>query len=516
MPGLEDAKPIGPAPLRLGPQGRTPIGLRECRAVSGRYTVRRTSHARRRFPGFISIQIRAGHRAGFAYQKIREPRSYDYRRTENKRYTERLRMPQFQFSDADREAIITFLLGLVANPPAERYVYEPNAGHRAWIDGQRILDQYRCQTCHVVAAQKWQVAFRPGEFGPQPQVPRYPFLHTQFPTEVLDASKAPDASGLARAVVQGMPTLDMDGLPLVLDEDGLPLDDAEPYDRAGLEYPLDLWQPAAVDGHVYEVGVLPLSVRADVLENVRAPQGGFLAKYLLPHVVKREQQNNPSAKGSEAWGWLPPPLLHEGRKVQSGWLHDFLLNPTVIRPAAVMRMPRYNLSPDETAMLVRYFAMVDGAEYPYEFRSRRQADYLAAAEQRYRAQLPAGSDPNSAEARTRLGDAWRIVTDANYCIKCHRVADYEPQTADRAKAPDLAQVYLRLRPEYVRDWIANPKAILPYTGMPVNIPYDPAREDLGAISQELYRGTSIEQLEALVDLLMNFDHHALQRTSIGP
>ena len=225
-----------------------------------------------------------------------------------------------------------------------------------------------------------------------------------------------------------MPTLDMDGLPLVLDEDGLPLDDAESYDRAGLEYPLELWQPAAVDGQVYEVGVLPLSLRADVLENVRAAQGGFLAKYLLPHVVEREQQNNPSAKGSEAWGWLPPPLLNEGRKVQTNWLHDFLLNPTVIRPAAVMRMPRYNLSPDEAAMLVRYFAMISDGEYPYEFRSRRQADYLTAAQQRYQAQLPVGPEPNSAEVRTRLGDALRIVKDANYCIKCHRVGDYEPQT----------------------------------------------------------------------------------------
>ena len=38
-------------------------------------------------------------------------------------------------------------------------------------------------------------------------------------------------------------------------------------------------------------------------------------------------------------------------------------------------------------------------------------------------------------------------------------------------APNLADVYRRLRPEFVRDWIANPKMILPYTSMPVNIPY---------------------------------------------
>ena len=39
-----------------------------------------------------------GHeREGFLWQKLREPRSYDFKKTENKGYNERLRMPQFTF-----------------------------------------------------------------------------------------------------------------------------------------------------------------------------------------------------------------------------------------------------------------------------------------------------------------------------------------------------------------------------------------------------------------------------------
>ena len=34
-------------------------------------------------------------REGFIWQKLREPRSYDYEKTQNKSYNERLRMPQF-------------------------------------------------------------------------------------------------------------------------------------------------------------------------------------------------------------------------------------------------------------------------------------------------------------------------------------------------------------------------------------------------------------------------------------
>ena len=67
----------------------------------------------------------------------------------------------------------------------------------------------------------------------------------------------------------------------------------------------------------------------------------------------------------EAWGWLPPPLVHEGKKVQPEWLFRFLLDPTPIRPAAVLRMPRFNLSRSEAGKLADYFAAVAGAEYPY-------------------------------------------------------------------------------------------------------------------------------------------------------
>jgi cytochrome c1 len=62
----------------------------------------------------------------------------------------------------------------------------------------------------------------------------------------------------------------------------------------------------------------------------------------------------------------------------------------------------------------------------------------------------------------------------------------------------LARVHERLRPGYVHDWIANPKRFLPYTGMPVNIPFDKP------VSQDLYKGTSDQQVAALTDLLMHF------------
>jgi hypothetical protein len=64
-------------------------------------------------------------RPGFIWQKLREPRSYDYLKTDTKGYDERLRMPKFPFSEEDIEAVATFVLGLVAEPPPEQYLYRP-------------------------------------------------------------------------------------------------------------------------------------------------------------------------------------------------------------------------------------------------------------------------------------------------------------------------------------------------------------------------------------------------------
>jgi hypothetical protein len=71
----------------------------------------------------------------------------------------------------------------------------------------------------------------------------------------------------------------------------------------------------------------------------------------------------------------------------------------------------------------------------------------------------------------------------------------------------LERVYQRLRPDFTLRWIANPKRLLPYTGMPVNFPHNQKQ------AQDLFAGTSEEQLNAVVDLLLNYDTFMKTRTS---
>lgn len=471
-------------------------------------------------PEFYVKHIEAGHREGFLWQKLTEPRSYDYEKTENKRYNERLRMPKFPFSDADREAIMTFVLGLVSDPPAPKYIYKPDVAQQAWIKGRQALEKYNCGGCHVLEAERWEIASKPGEYGEQAATNQYPYLAASFSADAIEKSKKSNAAGFVKAHLSGMPALnDADALPVVNDVEGDPVENDGDYERNTVTYPFELWQPTLIDGQKYEPGIMQLNVSASKLTKRLQTEGGILARYLLPHVTQREKQINPAAKGTESWAWVPPPLVGEGQKVQSQWLHNFLLNPYPIRPAVVMRMPRFNMSAEEASDLAEYFARKDGAEFPYAATEHRLPTYLAAKEEAYQAAAKAASDkPASDESsRTRLQDAMRMITNSNYCVKCHIVGDYAPTGADRAKAPNLARIYERLRPGYLRDWIANPKRILPYTSMPVNIPFDPAdTKNFGGISQDLYHGTSLEQVDALVDLLMNYDNFAKDKTLVAP
>ncbi len=453
------------------------------------------------------VQALNGHsRDGFIWQKLRQPRSYDYKTTRNKGYNERLRMPKFPFTKEQREAVITFVLGLVNEPPAEKYVYQPDVRQQAIVEGRQVLERFNCAGCHTLSMEQWQVAFEEGMFDSPSEVSDYPFLAPHFSRSEIAESKVKDDRGMYHTALHGHPVMSEEtGLPERVDEDGLPLeaddDESDPY------YLFKLWKDTLINGEPWLVGLqdpmVPASRDGYGPANGQAfpAWGGDLARYLFPRVIEQAKQANPQVKGSEAWGWLPPPLMVEGDKVQPDWLHGFLMDPTVIRPAVVMRMPNFHMSSDEAAKLVNYFAAASGAEFPYEYKQQQSASYLAEQESKR-------DDP--------LAEAMNIVVDGNYCVKCHAVEDFHPKGDPTTFGPNLADVHRRLRPEYMRNWIANPKRILPYTGMPVNIPFKADADHLGGVAQALFAGTSLEQIDGLVDLLLNFDAYAKSQTSVAP
>ncbi len=451
------------------------------------------------------LQSLANHeRNGFLWQKLRMPRSYDYQTTRTKRYDERLRMPKFPFDAKQREEVMTFVLGLTNEAPASRYIYQPSPRQDAIVQGRHVLDKYNCAGCHILDMERWDISYAPNEYDQPPTTTDFPFVRPDITPEQIKASLMPDRRGMLHAELHGMPARDeKTGQPRLVDQDGVPI---EPDDKDSPRfYEFIPFEHALLGGVPRLVGVQTLRIPATIdgsglARGKRYPgRGGDLAKYLYPKVIAQEKQTNPNVVATEAWGWLPPPLHHEGSKVQTDWLHDFLMDPTPIRPAVVLRMPNFHMSSDEASKLVDYFAAKSNAEFPYEYNNRRRHGYLSELEQSHPA---------------LLADAMKIVTNGNYCVKCHSLGDYQVHGSPRGLGPNLDQVYRRLRPEYTRRWIANPQRTLPYTGMPVNISYDPKPPNFGGVSQELFPGPSTAQLDGVVDLLMNFDEYTRRQTSV--
>ncbi len=446
--------------------------------------------------GYFLEKLLGHEREGFLWQKLRRPRSYDYKKVENKSYNERYRMPQFPFDAKQREKVMTFVLGLVADPPASEFVYSPTPREKARLDGLVVAERFNCSGCHTLQMDRWDLAYEPETMGEPPGFNDYPFFKGHFsPEQVRDSLKV-DTAGRRRTSLVGMPILDPEtGIPQLVDEDGIPVEPDE--EDVIFHRPVALWKDALVDGEARLVGGPNVFIPEDAIQAGKhyPAKGGDLARLLFPVVIEDEKAINPNVKPSDAWGWLPPPLVGEGKKVQSPWLHKFFLNPHPIRPAAVLRMPKFNLQSSQAAALVDYFSVVDGAEYPYVYDPRLDESAVDIAEQQH---------PG------HLDGAMRIVTNNNYCVKCHLVGDYAPPGNPKALAPQLERVHERLRPDYVHGWIANPKRYLPYTGMPVNIPYDKP------VSQDLYVGDSEQQLGALTDLLMHYDEFTKRQFSLEP
>lgn len=178
--------------------------------------------------------------------------------------------------------------------------------------------------------------------------------------------------------------------------------------------------------------------------------------------------------------FAPPTLDGEGARVQPSWLIDFLQRPTTLRPWLQMRMPHYGLSPAEAAALARYLAALAHAS---------------------------PNDEPPADATDEIVNIGGRRFAHFKCVQCHPASvDAGPCTADPEDLSiDLMLAKTRLRPSWVRDFLARPKAIVgTETRMPA-VFYDtggiakvdhPA-DDIAAITGYLFQMTELPQARTL-------------------
>ena len=430
-------------------------------------------------------------RPGFVWQKLRDPRSYDYETTETKGYDELLRMPQFPLQEDEIEAIATFVLGLVAEPPARKYIYQPGERERTRIGGEFLLAKYNCTGCHMV------------------EMPEVTFgVNVEddiFSTELTPADH-PAALDLLLQLRKPKQALTGDSGTFVVDDEEVTLPlasirglrmvlpDPEEEDPEFRESGFDAYD--VVDfGHGDEAKRLLPAARVTVPDNklvaYRKGRGGEFAEWLVDHLVETRTDGNRQL----AWQASPPPLYKEGMKAQTPWLYEFLLEPETIRYTTVLRMPRLNMSPAEASVLANYFAAVDGSDFPYHEQQATSHEYLVSRQHEF-------TDSGVlAEDTQYLHEGWKSV-NGTLCIKCHSVGSRKFKVSDPKKdvhAPDLNRAQRRLRSDWVRLWLYNPKWITPYTSMPLNFPYNN-----GAQFPDLFNGNAEAQVEGTVDALLNY------------
>jgi cytochrome c2 len=155
--------------------------------------------------------------------------------------------------------------------------------------------------------------------------------------------------------------------------------------------------------------------------------------------------------------FLPPDLTPEGARAQSPFLFNFLKDPTVmkIRPWLGVRMPTFHFTDQEANTLVTFFAEVGKGD---QFDTTRGVT----------------PSPQSVAIGKQVFTMLR-------CAQCHVTTPVNPEnpptpnTADTTSlAPNLTLARMRLRHDWISDWIRRPNEMIPGTRMPTNFPRDAA------------------------------------------
>jgi mono/diheme cytochrome c family protein len=590
LPGFEQSKPIGTALNDWGKKDPERLAFEDSdiyvKQVYNVVDVRndpkdphkpagdwKAEGNHRPFEKYFYEALEHHHRQGFLHLKLMDPRSYDYHRIRT--WDDRLRMPQFRFarshrrdkeSDADyqarlqreakgeydaqaeleeaeaREAVMTFVLGLVAEPVPLKYLHKPGPDRLAEVKGLQVLEKFNCAGCHQV---------RPGVFEVKTSPETLEALQKTYKDTIGSTGVREDYYFAGHNAWVGLPQPSSDRL-LVF---GTTLKSEEEEANRVKVRLADALRFAGTDGVVRDLraGLKPTLSLDQLTSAPVPPYGGTFTELMIDYWKAREA--TVFKTDDDARAVLPPPLHREGERVQPNWLYSFLLNPGVIRPQGYLRlrMPKFNMSNEDARALVDYFGAASrlgnpgaGVTAQYVTVDQREPDFWRKKTERYvkrlskeqldarakemvpaweqeleRRKADATSDKARQEWEEKLKkkdfgvlrqeweqeqvyamDALRTIANKDWCLQCHSIGRIE---IDGPKGPNLALTADRLRPEWLEQWIAMPSRMFAYdTTMPQNFPNAPEEMKQRQQQNKVWVvGTPLEVVEAARDVLMD-------------
>ncbi|MCX7701453.1 MAG: c-type cytochrome [Gemmataceae bacterium] len=409
-------------------------------------------------------------REGFLHLKLEEPRSYDYNRIRS--WDERLRMPQFKFArprrlpnesreeyeartikeEAEaREAVMTFILGLVAESIPSSYVHRPKDDRWHEVKGRQVLDKFNCGGCHLIRPGSLEFKSAPifdrlenGPPNPHPDLYKHEGPYTK--DDYFDPSHIAWA-GLDQG---NAPRSKMFGVhpPLEVKSE----EDDEPSTNVGfwLMRALRFRHDQKKDGSLRDIpAAAQLSLPPNLITKTIPPYGGEFMDQLVQYLQRRDRENygGGGAKLSLAYAAAPPNLIGEGEKAQPDWLYNFLRNPHPIRPLAVLRMPKFNLSPDDTQAIVNYFSAVDrmenrgiGLTYPYVAMPQRTEGYLKQKTAEYVARLKASGQYEARKQEFQRHWEEKLAAEKAAAERALKEAEEQLKSAPEASKADAQKL----------------------------------------------------------------------------
>lgn len=348
-------------------------------------------------------------REGYLFQKLNEPRSYDFART--RAWDDRARMPQFRFarakaikkrageSDSEfaarskveeganlkaeaeaREAVMTFVLGLLAEPVPEKMINTPSGDRLAEVKGRQVLENFNCAGCHLVRPGYFELKTNSSTMATLEKiasikdVPDYFFPNHNKWVGTLQTS--PDFIALHGVIRQPPPEKFNDLSTTVR------LTDAARFltrSKEQINFPAATSLPlSSNDFLVPSKAVLESRDASRGFQKDKGQYGGRFGDLLVGYLTRKDPKAfkiaDPSTGDSnEARPLVPPSLLGQGERTRPEWLYEFLLNPSKVRKMTLLQMPKFNMSPGDAQALVDYFGAVErqqntglGLTYPYE------------------------------------------------------------------------------------------------------------------------------------------------------
>ena len=130
-------------------------------------------------------------------------------------------------------------------------------------------------------------------------------------------------------------------------------------------------------------------------------------------------------------GTLAPDLSYEGSRAQKKWIAEFLKNPQTIRPTLILRMPQFNMTDKEAAVVAEYLAM---------------------------AMQKPGVNPDSMDGQKYTAASVTLgkqLYEVKYqCQSCHTIG-----SGGGYVGPNLNNAGNWLTPSWIEAWLRNPQAL---------------------------------------------------------